>query len=412
MKTVRQIALVGLAGTSLLLAGCMGHGQHTTEGLSLAKQRMGQLKSGTEFEMAEQQFLAGNLEKAKKTVMKAITLNEKSPKGFVLLGRIYLEEGKLEDARGALAKAAELDAKNVDAQYYQGIVFERFSQFDEAQACYTRAAELAPDNPQYVVAAGEMLVRQGKPAEAEQFLLARQEQFGHNAALRQSLGRLAMLREDYGKAVEYFSEAHRLAPDDLLMLEELMRARVAAGEYRDAEFDLSVLLKNEQYKSRRDLALLRAQCLMQISRPGEARAILTNLTSGDEGARDLPAWMLLGRACTELNDLPRMRICAGRLIALAPERHEGYLLRALHQKQSGDLAGALRSIDQAVDTSGTNYEPALLKSMWLAEAGRQEEALATAQQVLQADPGNARAQQIVQGISGGAMTTAPEAGGR
>lgn len=409
MKSLRLVQIGFSATTLLLLAGCMSHGEHTSEGLSLAKTRLGQLKAGTELQMAEQQFMAGNLERAKKTAMKAITIEESNPKAFVLLGRIYLEEGKLEDAKGAFAKAESIDAKNVDAQYYTGIVYERFSQFDEAHVRYSRAAELSPDNPQYVVAAAEMLIRLRKLAEAERYLISHQDRFAHNAAIRQSLARLSALKGDHAKAVEYFSEARRLAPDDVLVMEELLRARIAVGDYREAEFDLAALLKNESLKGRRDLQLLRADCLLNTGRAGEARAMLTKLTSGDEGARDLAAWLLLGKACAELNDGPRMRIVAGRLIALAPERYEGYFLRALHLKQSGDAAGAMRSLDEAIAAAGEVSEPMLLKSLWLSDAGRPREALEVAQQVLAVQPDNANARQMVEALSGRTFTTAPEA---
>lgn len=414
-RTARTV--IALASMSLLsaLGGCYGHGEHTREGMSLAKERMNGLKAATQWGMADQQFLAGDLKKAKASVQQSIALNPKVAKSQVLLGRIYLEEGKLEDARLALLKAEEIDKDYVDAQYYLGIVNERFSQWDEAYTRYSRAAELDAANPQYVVAAAEMLIAMNKHEEAKALLTGRSADFQHNAAIRQSLGQIAMLQRDYPKAVEFYSDARRLAPDDVMVLEELVRAQIAAGDYREAEFNLAVLLKADANKNRRDLETLRAQCLMRTGRTNEARAILNRLTAGDEGSRDLNAWVLLGQACAELNDAPRMRMVSARLIALAPERYEGYFLRAAFLKQSGDLAGALKSIDDAIDAAGENPEPVLFKGAMLQQQGRTAEAQEIGRQVLTLYPDNAMAQQLAgtnAQWSQPTVTTAPEAPGR
>ena len=52
------------ATTLMLFSGCTGQGNYTREGVSLANERMSFIKSATEWEMARQAFLAGDLEKA------------------------------------------------------------------------------------------------------------------------------------------------------------------------------------------------------------------------------------------------------------------------------------------------------------------------------------------------------------
>ena len=64
----RAIACLALAAAATL-AGCSGakHGQYTQEHLSAAQVKMDMLKAGTQWQMANQQFLSGDLSKSLKT---------------------------------------------------------------------------------------------------------------------------------------------------------------------------------------------------------------------------------------------------------------------------------------------------------------------------------------------------------
>src|SRR5262245_43766148 len=100
-----RILLAVALPAALTLAGCAQHGEYTKKHLNEAAERMSQMKSGTEWEMARQQYLAGDLDKALKTVDRSITLNDKVAKSHVLRGRILIEKGRMEEARQSLLKA-------------------------------------------------------------------------------------------------------------------------------------------------------------------------------------------------------------------------------------------------------------------------------------------------------------------
>jgi Flp pilus assembly protein TadD len=61
--------------------------------------------------------------------------------------------------------------------------------------------------------------------------------------------------------------------------------------------------------------------------------------------------------------MARVRRAAGRVIALAPQRSEGYLLRALQQRGTGDLEGAMASLDLAIQRSNTDPTPLILRGL-------------------------------------------------
>ena len=104
------------------------------------------------------------------------------------------------------------------------------------------AAQLDPASPQYSLAAAEMMIDQCHLDQADDFLRARGPAFEHVAGVRQTLGHIAMMRGEHEAAAAFFNEARLLAPDDKAILEDLVRAQVAIGQYAQAEFNLTRLL--------------------------------------------------------------------------------------------------------------------------------------------------------------------------
>jgi tetratricopeptide (TPR) repeat protein len=405
MRTTMTTLAAGLA--LVLLAGCnAGHGGYTSEQLSKANLKMQGIKSANEYQQAQQAYLAGDLNKANKLIDRAITLNPSVAISHVLKGRILLERSDLEGALESFQRASACDPKNVEARYYAGIVYERFQQSDKALEQYQAAAEMEPSNPQYVVAAAEMLVDLDRIDEAEQYLNSRSSAFEHNAGVRQTLGHIAMLKGDPKKAVDLFNQARLFAPDDPIILEDLIHAQIITGQFAEAEFNLSRLLKSPTNKDRRDLRHLHAACLMRLDRPLEARELLIGLTGDDAGQKDVEGWIELGNVSYTLKDQNRLRMAATRAIALAPERPEGYTLRALWQRRGGDLRGALDSLSKAIEHRGHDTDPLLLRGMVLQELGRAQEAQAAFAAVLQDDPNSTEAREALDRAR--RMATVPE----
>ena len=68
---------------------------------------------------------------------------------------------------------------------------------------------------------------------------------------------------------------------------------------------------------------LRAKCLLQMERPVDARDLLLKVTAESSGTADTDAWIELGQVSYILQDFPKVRSAAGRVIVLAPTRPEG-----------------------------------------------------------------------------------------
>lgn len=375
----RSSLLVLVIAGAAMAGGCNQgrHGSYTREGAEIAQLRLAQLKSGTEWQMAQQQYLGGDLDKALKTVDRSIALNPGVAKSHVLKGRILLEKGALEKSKESLEHALTLQPENVEAHYFLGIVHERFSMDEKALSFYQKASELEPSNPQYVLAWSEMFVNLQRIDEAQELLLSKKESFGYSAAIRQTLGHIAVLKGDHDTAANYFNDALLLAPEDPAILEDLARSQIATGRFGDAEFNLARLCRLPDHSDRRDLKLLRARCLMAIDRPLEARTILQELTSTQDGENDLEAWVELGNAAVILKDKRTLNITSKRCTGLMPSRFEGHFFRGAYFNLENQKTEALSALDQAIQRSYQSSAPFVLKASILNELGRNQEAIDT-----------------------------------
>jgi tetratricopeptide (TPR) repeat protein len=375
--------------------------------VNTAQERMSQMKSGTEWQMAQQQFLAGDLDKALKSVDSSISLNPKVAKSHTLRGRILIEKGQLEAARASLLEAEKIDPKFVEAQYYLGIIHERFSQPEEALGRYTKAIDLDKSSPQYLIAAAEMMVQLGRLDDAEKLLSQHQDDFRFNAAVRQTLGHIATMRSDPKHATELYNEAALLAPDDMGILEDLTRSQVASGQYAEAEFNLRRLLQTDDCKNRRDLKHLQARCLIAVDRPVEARSILIALTGDGEGSKDVRAWIDLGNVACILSDKARLKSSSNRVLALAPDRYEGYFLKAMNLRLEGDTKGAMSAIETAVSKAGSNPEPLLFRGIMNHDLGQAAAAAADYTRAVELNPTNTTAKRLLEAQQKSSMATVP-----
>ncbi len=388
-----QTALVSSTMILTTLAGCSGQGNYTRQGVSMAKERMSFLKSATEWELARQAFLAGDLEKAMRKVDISLSINDTVIKSHVLKGRIQIEMGDLGNALKSMRTAATLNPEDSDAQYYLGVIFERINKPEEAYTHFENACEFDDYNPAYAVAAAEMLIDLNRIEEAKMYL-GTIPMAQNNAGIRQSLGHIALLEHDYEAAVKFFNNARLLAPDDEGIVEDLIHAQMFAGEFGDAERNIASLLKKPDNTDRRDLKILHAKTLLNTGRPVEARTIYQDLLSSAEGKSDVDSWVGLANASFVINDMRTVRKAATRIVAIAPDSHEGYLLYAMYHRQAKDYRSSLASINRALASSPMDAGMYAFQAMILNDLDQHTQAFASIAYAVKLEPGNPRYMQM------------------
>lgn len=398
-KSAAGIAVLLLLGAAAIFApGCGTQGSYTKAHTSTAKEKMNALKSATEFQMAHQALLAGDLEKAMRHCDHSIQLNDKVARTWVLRGRIMSELNQVDTAIDAFAKAETLDPESIDAQYYQGVIAERLGRKEEALKRFSAASNLDPANAQYAIATAESLIDLGRIDEARTLLTSREERFRNNAGVRQALGHIELLSGKPELALHYFEEGLLLSPDDPSISEDVLTTRIDLGRYAQAEPLAAKLLAKKDFKDRRDLRIKHARCLVALNRPVEARELLLNLTRGTEGASDIETWIALGQVSYTLRDNARVREAAGRVIALDANRPEGYVLRGFFQKRINNHAEAARAFARAVSIAPT-AEHWMLLGMSQQDMGKTDDAAQSFAEALRIEPGNTSARTMLAAIN-------------
>jgi len=367
-------ALAGVALTAAaLLSACGGHGAYTRAALKQSQDRLGAIKAGAEYETARQQFLSGELPKALKTVETSVALAPSVAKTHVLRGRVLLEMGEYEQSLDALAEALKLEPGNIEANFHTAVAFERINRFEDALTHYRACSQSDPNEARFVVAQADMLIEMRRRDEARSMLEAALERFPNSAGVRHSLATVAMLDDLPALASRMLREARLLDPDDVGVLEDLASAELGAGRFAEAEEALRDLLAKDGMEGRRDLKHMRVRCLVEMNRLVDARTALMGLTADRSGEADRQAWLTLGRVALKLNDMPRLRTAASRLMALEPTKPDGRLLMAAWQRRRGDLEGSLRSINAAIELAPRQQEAWVMRGVVLGELGRTDE---------------------------------------
>jgi len=406
----RRITTASVFGILALgaLQGCSGHGKYTSEGLSLAEERMSLMKSATEWDLARQAFLGGDLDKALSKVDASISINDTVVKSHVLRGRILLEMGDLSNSIDALETARELDETDPDPHYYLGVVYERLTKSERALEHFSKAFELDDSSPEYAVAAAEMMIDLGRTSEASSYLGAIPGAENH-AGIRQTLGQIALIEQDPARAEKHLRDARLLAPEDTQILEQLIHAQMLNAHYRDAQRLISEMLEDPEHASRRDLRILHARALMGTGDALRARSIFQSLVATERGDSDLESWVGLGRASLAVRDTRTARRAASRVIALAPWSEGGYVLWAMIHRREGDLPRSLDAIDDAIGRDGGDPELHAFRAVVLGELGRREDALLSAHHAAALDPSDATIAALAQRLRHGSLVSAPGA---
>ena len=385
-------ALVG-AGAVLVLVGCASGPTRHEDAVNTADARWKQLRSSQFMRMAQQQFDTGDLDQAEKTLLEAISVDAANPHLHILAGRLALERGQLERAYQRLDLARELDEKLSPAAYYQGIVLQRWKKFDLALQCYEQAYELEPDNVAYLLAVGEMLVALDRSGDAVARLKDKADYFAQNAGIRAAIAQLHAMRKEYERAAWWMRQASLLAPDDAKLREDLAMLQLSAGQTDEAIESLEGLCAAEMVHERRDLFVALAAAYQQAGRPGEARKAYLKLTRANP--RDADAWLALGELAWAGNDLGSALTAAQRVMAVAPKRHEGFLLAGMVWQKRGRHDDALRHFDRAARLAPHVAEPAILRGITLEQAGRLDAAAEAYAEALRRQPDDPRARTLL-----------------
>lgn len=382
---------------ALMLASVVGCQKNHEKNVNIAKERYLELRSGLMLQMAQQQFDAGDLDLAEKSVKDAMTIDATNPRLHILAARIAIERGQLERAfhllNMAIETVADKKTKLHEAHYYQGVVHQRWQQYDRAHDQYRQAYDLSADNAGYLMAMAEMLVAMDRQSEALPLLESKLVYFDQHAGLRLAIAQLYQMQGDHDRAADFFKQASRLRPDDLKLKEELALELAAADKLDDAAEALQDLLNESSHKDRLDLQRALVGVYLKQGRERQARELLQQITRTEPNS--VEDWLRLAELSWAQNDAGGTLTAANRVMSLAPRRHEGFLLVGMVWQKRGRLEEALKMFDRAAELAPDNAVPLILRGIALEKAGRPEAAIGAYRQALARQPDDDRAARLL-----------------
>lgn len=401
------IATLITAGLLAVLTGCNSTTDNHTQWVEDADQRWNTVKSSIAIQMAEDQFNAGQLGLAQKTIEEAMVKDMENPQLWLMGGRIALEKSELETAYQRLAKSIEhgeeLEGyerkKKAQPHYFQGIVDQRWQRYDSAKEKYTLAYERDPENVAYFLAKVEMLVQLGRLTQATTELESKTTYFDQNATVRALLGHVYRRQNNHQKAAMWFKQASMLAPEDMKLKEEVARSQMATERFDEAARGFKELINDEYGAKRTDLHRLLAECYVKAGKLHEAKEQYNTLTNLDRTA--VHDWSKLGELSYRLGDEGTALQAANRLINLAPDDHRGYLLAGMVWNKRDRLDRALSMFDRAAELTPTDATPLILRGIALQKNDRPAAAADAYKQALSIDPQNKRAQHLLTNVTEG-----------
>ncbi len=385
----KQTRLFILTCLSVVIVSGCGPTKSGIEARVEARRRMDLVSAKITFEQASQSFESGKFDRALREIDAAIRRFPDEPSYYVLRGRIFLETQNLERALRSLKVARQMDEENAKAWYYSGIIFQRWSNDQQAFESYNRAFEIDANYIQYLLAAVESLIALGEYESARELIEPKLAYFEYNASLKQLQAQIAMFQDRPVDAARLYADARLLEPDDLVLMEELAWAQFAAEKYEECLESAKYI----QYKSdedRLDLKRLEAQCLSMLGRTHEARDQYLKLSR--KLASDSDIWAELGTLAWEVDDLAHVSESGTRLIALSPNRYEGYLFMAIVAKHTGHPEKAIKLLRKSGERASDIAAPHMLLGHMLENAGVDQQALIAYRNAIRAEPDNRDAQ--------------------
>jgi tetratricopeptide (TPR) repeat protein len=433
MRTVSIATLSAvLLAPAMLLGGCNGPTQEGMKARSAASNRMAAFSAGATYQQAEQELIAGRFERAIVSAERAIAGQPDMPEYRILKGRALLESDRLDRAEesfmnaiaaaersvnaieariaefekveggpleGVARERVELEKQSVrrveaEAWYYLGIVRQRWNRIEQAATDYRTAFELDSQPVQYLIAASEMLLDLGRPAEVEALIEPILDRYEGDPSLLVLLARASVLEGDAVEAAGRYAEARLLRPDDQLLAEEYVRAAFEAGLYEEC---LAVIRSHaaSYAEPRTDLLLIEARCHSMLGRPQMASAVYGELVRLLPG--DVEAWIEYGTVAWELGEFPRVDLCGVRLGRLAADRWEGRLYRGVAAEARGELELAADHFRAAAERTTDVAMPQLMLARVLAASGDADGAAAAWRAAIAIDPEDADVRALAEG---------------
>jgi tetratricopeptide (TPR) repeat protein len=370
--------------------------------------------------LANLYLFQGRKDLAEQTVRDAKAALKDNPAGYAIVGEYFLAQGETQKAADEYASLHADYPKDLQiTKIYTGILIT-LKRLDEATKLNDAILKSSPKDIDAMVIRGDILTREGKPADAVPILQAAVKAAPDNASAHYNLGLAYAGVSNYGLAQTEWAQSERLRPNTIEPERAMAILAARQGDatlLADSSSQLTKLephssegyvLHAEAMQAKGDMAGAESDLNKAIANaPQDARAytrlgvLRTNQKQYDEAAKAFTQALALNPAAVDaltglvnidlLHKQPPQALRRVQdQIARVPNNSNMYLLLGQAELQNSQRAQAQSAFQKAVDLDTNNVSAYLLLARAQADQGSLDQAVANYQQAIQRNPHDLR----------------------
>ena len=287
------------------------------------------------------------------------------------LGEALIRLGQLEEAANILDEAAADHPTRIGPLIVLARALHRAQDFESAERRWRAVLDREPQSFEGLWRLGDIALRRGELAEAEQLLGRAEAVNPTHEGLQLSLGRLATAAERYEEARSRWASVLERNPHSNEAHLRLAEAAIRLGEWNEAAGHLTAAeeLRPDSAEGR----MLKARLATAAAEWESAAALWQGIAAGNPASFE--AWFRLGEAHQRLGDAAAAERALEKAAALQPPGRTGVqvlLARAATNAREWELAA--KRWAEVVEASPGSFEANLRLGDAAAKLGRVEEA--------------------------------------
>jgi tetratricopeptide (TPR) repeat protein len=299
-----------------------------------------------------------NLKLALPEMQKAIDAAPNRPESYLGLALLQLRTNQPNDAEKSFKKAAELGPKIMTAQLALGGFYESRKRLPEAEQQFKHAIDVDPRDPAPRAGYVRVLMAEGRKQEAETFLKQAKSELPDNSEGYRMLGDFYFANGDYDKATAEYSSLYRDHPRDIQVKKNYVQLLILINQLDEATRLNDELLKADPHDA--DLLIYRGQ--VQIHR-GDASGAVDSLQQAlKDDANNAVAHYQLGLAFDMQHNEAQSESELREAVGLRPDLTEAQQALGMLELRRGDLDAVAQTAQQVVNDAPNKPDGYLLRA--------------------------------------------------
>lgn len=372
IKTEADVKKFALSLMAMLVLGCVGCQQHHKVAKQEAVARWQDARAKMATDMAQQQFEAGNLEAAARTVSSALEITPDYLPARLLSAQIELERGRLTLARQILMQCLQVAPDNAHAHHSLGIIHERWSQLDQALDHYRQAHQAQPENVAHLSALTQTMVAVGQEDRALTLLQDQLHRGGPDRSLLVLAGQIQTRQGRHAEALHSFEQARNLGGFDATIEEAVAFSLLAQQKPRQALLVFEQLYEHAEAGAAMRYLLWQGQCHMQLQQYHRSARCFEQVTAAEP--ENAMAWLRLAQARLARNDDQAAWVAAEKAVELDPDQSEALAALSYAALKTGYHRQAEDALSRLLLRDPDNVMAHCLMGRTLIEQGRLHDA--------------------------------------